>query len=192
ARDPQREAMEQVVAFLSRAPTLLVLDNFEHLVDGGAEIVRHLLEEVEPLTVLVTSRQCLGLEGEREFSVAPLPVPSVQAFGRSGVGERPDLPALLECASVRLFVDRAQAVDADFQVTARNAAAVAGLCQRLEGLPLAIELAAARAGVLTPQEMLSRLEQRFDLLVSRKRRVDPRHRSLRATLDWSLQLLSHE
>jgi tetratricopeptide (TPR) repeat protein len=99
---------------------------------------------------------------------------------------------LIACPSVALFVDRAQAVDADFQVTARNAAAVAGLCQRLEGLPLAIELAAARAGVLTPQEMLARLEDRFELLVSRQRRADPRHRSLRATLDGSYQLLSRE
>src|SRR5205085_8249073 len=92
--------------------------------------------------------------------------------------------------SVALFVDRAQAVRPAFQMTARNAAAVADLCRQLEGLPLAIELAAARFGVLTPQQMLARLSERFELLVSRQRAVDPRHHSLRATLDWSYHLLS--
>jgi tetratricopeptide (TPR) repeat protein len=93
---------------------------------------------------------------------------------------------------VQLFVDRAQAVQADFQVTRTNAAAIAGLCARLEGLPLALELAAARAGVLTPAQMLERLGQRFGLLASPQRGVTPRHRSLRAALEWSYQLLSPE
>src|SRR5207249_2275926 len=110
----------------------------------------------------------------------------------------PTPASLLQYPGVRLFVDRAQAVRPDFQVTERNATAIAGLCARLEGLPLALELAAARAGALTPQQMLSRLQvpaeraARFDLLVSRQRDVTPRHRSLRATLDWSYQLLSPE
>jgi predicted ATPase/DNA-binding SARP family transcriptional activator len=198
-RSAQREALDQAAAFLSRAPSLLLLDNFEHLVDRGVEAVQSLLEQVEHLVVLVTSRQRLGLEGEREFPVAPLPVPGVQAFGRSGIQE--ELPErlnartperLILCPSVALFVDRAQAVRPDFQVTAHNATAVAALCQRLEGLPLALELAAARAGVLTPQQMLARLEQRFELLVGRQRATDLRHRSLRATLDWSYQLLPPE
>ena len=94
------------------------------------------------------------------------------------------------CDSVALFVDRAQAVRPDFQVTRSNAGAVAALCRRLEGIPLALELAAARAGVMTPTQMLARLDQRFELLVSRHRDVTPRHRSLRAALEWSDQLLS--
>jgi DNA-binding SARP family transcriptional activator len=139
-RVPQREALEQAAAFLSRAPSLLLLDNYEHLVEAGAQVVQQLLERVEHLTVLVTSRRRLGLEGEREFPVGPLPVPELGAGGHASGYE-----ALCAIPSVALFVDRAQAVRPDFQVTARNALAVAGLCRQLEGLPLAIELAAARA-----------------------------------------------
>jgi predicted ATPase len=105
------------------------------------------------------------------------------------------LDTLIQCESVRLFIDRAQAVRADFQVTPANAAAVAALCMRLEGLPLALELAAARVRILTPQQMLSRLEQRFELLVSRREEStasSAHHRSLRAALDWSYHLLSPE
>jgi predicted ATPase len=96
----------------------------------------------------------------------------------------------MQFPSVRLFVDRAQAARPDFQVTRANAAAVAGLCVGLEGLALALELAAARAGILSPGKMLAGLESRFDLLVSRRRTEDPRHGSLRAALDWSYELLS--
>ncbi len=178
SRSPQIEPLEQIVSFLSRSPTLLILDNFEHLVEGGAECVQVLLEQVETLAILVTSRQRLDLSGERELPVAPLPVPEGVVSGGT------TLP------SVALFVDRAQAVKPDFQVTGRNATAIAALCRRLEGLPLALELAAARASVLTPVQMLARLERPFELLVGRQRQADARHRSLRATLDWSYQLLS--
>src|SRR5207244_10399560 len=102
----------------------------------------------------------------------------------------PQRSTLLECASVRLFVDRAQAARPDFQITRTNAAAVAGICARLEGLPLALELAAARAGVLAPAQMLERLSQRFEFLASTQRGTVPRHRSLWAALEWSYQLLS--
>jgi predicted ATPase/DNA-binding SARP family transcriptional activator len=198
-RSPQSPPLEQVAQFLSRAPALLVLDNYEHLVEGGAEIVQLLLEQADHLTVLVTSRQRLSLEGEREFPLAPLPIPDpsrdrqrAEASTTLPDGRGSDLASLVACPSVALFVDRAQAARPDFQVTPYNAPAVAALCQRLEGLPLATELAAARAGVLTPQQMLSRLEQRFELLVGRPRSADPRHRSLRATLDWSYELLTPE
>src|SRR5205085_12151218 len=120
--------------------------------------------------------------GEREFPVPPLPAPR-----SADTAER-----LVLYESVQLFVDRAQAVRPDFQITRTNAAALAELCDRLEGIPLAIELAAARAQVLTPAQMLSQLRRRFDLLVSRKRDVPERHRSLRATLEWSYQLLAPE
>jgi predicted ATPase/DNA-binding SARP family transcriptional activator/transposase/uncharacterized protein HemY len=179
APSPERESIEPVLDALSRGPTLLLLDNFEHLLEGGAPLVELLLQRVPGLTCLVTSRQCLGLIGEREFPVPPMAVP--------GGAESPE--ELARCESVQLFVERAQAVRPDFQVTAANAAAVAELCRRLEGIPLAIELAASRAQVLTPAQMLIRLEERFDFLVSRRRGVTPRHMSLRAAIEWSYHLL---
>ena len=179
---PQLESLEQAAQALSRQRSLLVLDNFEHLVDGGAPLVRTLLERVPALTCLVTSRHCLHLRGEREFPVAPLPTPR----GEEAADE------LVSYPSVGLFVDRAQATRPDFQVTATNAPVVAELCQRLEGIPLALELAAARAQVLTPSQMLAQLEHRFDFLVSRARDVEERHRTLRTAIEWSYQLLPSE
>jgi predicted ATPase/DNA-binding SARP family transcriptional activator len=202
ARTPHLESFEQWGVALSERPTLLVLDSFEHLLPGGAPLVRMLLERVETLTALVTSRQRLGLLAEREFPVTPLPVPveglSLRVEGptkttSTGPSTRnPQRSTLAQCASIQLFVDRAQAARPDFQVTKANAAAVAALCQRLEGLPLALELAAARAGVLTPAQMVARLSRRFDLLARRGGEADPRHRSLRAALDWSHRLLPLE
>jgi predicted ATPase/DNA-binding SARP family transcriptional activator/uncharacterized protein HemY len=181
-RSPQLDPMEQVVAHLSGQPSLLLLDNCEHLLPEGAAVVPTLLEQVEPLTVLVTSRQRLGVPGEHLLPVPPLPTP-----GEIGSPEQ-----LRDCVSVRLFVDRAQAVRPDFQLTAANAAAVAALCTRLEGMPLALELAAARSGVLTPEQMQARLRQPLELLRDERRQVAARHQSLRAALDWSYQLLSPE
>lgn len=173
---------EQAVAALSGQPSLLILDNFEQLVEGGAELVQALLGRAPMLRCLVTSRQVLNLPGEREYAVSPLPTPhGDSSLVRLGA---------YEC--VQLFVDRAQAVKPDFQVTNGNAAAVAELCDRLEGIPLAIELAAARAQVLTPMQMLAQLSQRFEFLVGRRRGVAERQRTLRATLDWSYRLLSPE
>jgi predicted ATPase/DNA-binding SARP family transcriptional activator len=193
AHSPDLEPLEQVVAFLNGMgrPALMILDNLEHLLaadasegEGGAYIVGGLLEQVRSLRLLVTSRQSLNLEGEQEFSVLPLPIPGQQT------SYTPE--PLLECASVQLFVDRAQAVKADFEVTQANAGAIAALCTRLEGLPLTIELAAAHARTQTPAQMLSALEHRFEFLVSRKRDAAERHKTLRAALDWSYRLLSPE
>jgi predicted ATPase/DNA-binding SARP family transcriptional activator len=181
-RSPEVEPFVQVVAHLQGRPWLLVLDNFEQLVEGGATQVRTLLEQVESLVCLVTSRQVLGLSGERELALLPLPTPR-----RSDPLER-----VREYASVQLFGDRARAVRADFQLTEANASAVGELCDRLEGLPLALELAGARAAVLSPQEMLGELEERFAFLVSRRRDVSPRHRTLRAAIESSYQLLDPE
>lgn len=183
--------------------------------EDGAAVVRALLDRVPTLTCLVTSRQPLGLSDEREFPVLPLPTPESepQRHGDTEEGKREEgkgksdsltpntqypipnaqhrTPAqLMQFSSVQLFVDRAQAVRPDFQVTDRNAAAIAELCCRLEGIPLAIELAAARAKVLTPAQMLAQLERRFDFLVSRKRDATERHRSLWAAVEWSYRLLS--
>ncbi|BDI32001.1 hypothetical protein CCAX7_40520 [Capsulimonas corticalis] len=173
--------LDQVMEALAARPFLLILDNLEHLVGGAGSLVRDLLERVSSLTILATSRQRLGLEFEREIAVPPLHIPTGSA----------DPQELLESASVQLFVDRARAVNPDFGVTAANAVAVAQVCERLEGIPLAIELCAAWAQTLTPAQMLEKLERRFDLLVSRRSDITPRHRTLRAALEYSyLQLPS--
>lgn len=170
---------EQVISALAHRPSLLVLDNFEHLVPDGANAIRDLLELVPTLRCLVTSQVRLQLSGEREIPLAPLPTPTVEQGADN----------MVHCPSVRLFVDRAQAVHPGFSVNDRNAEAVGELCRRLEGIPLALELAAAWAHTLTPSQMVDRLSSRFDLLVARDRDVADRHRALRTTVDWSYELL---
>jgi predicted ATPase/DNA-binding SARP family transcriptional activator len=180
-RAPGLDPLEQIHTRLADQPALLLLDNFEQLAAEGRAIVQALLTQTSQLKCVVTSRVQLNLAGEQVWPVAPLPIPN-------GAVE----PArLLQYPSVALFLDRAQAVRPDFQLTARNAPTIAQLCKRLEGIPLAIELAAARAQVLTPAQMLERLQNRFELLVSRGRHAE-RHRTLRAALDWSYQMLRPE
>jgi predicted ATPase len=179
---PDIEPLEQITEVLSRQPSLVVLDNFEQLTEEGAAVLRDLLERVPSLTCLVTSRRGLDLTGESQLLLAPLPTPAGEAVPEE----------LVRCASVQLFVDRAQAVRPDFQVTQASAPIVSELCDRLEGIPLALELAAARAQVLTPSHMLAQLRHRFDFLVTRKRDVEDRHRTLHGAVDWSYQLLSPE
>ncbi len=181
-RSPQKEPLEQAVEALSEKPTLLVLDNLEHLLEGGTDVVRTLLSGVPELKVLTTSRQLLGLSAERGFSLPPLPVP--------GTEETPEELSLYD--SVQLFIDRAQQVIPYFQVNNANAAAVAALVGGLEGIPLAIELAAARVQVLTPTQMLAQLSHRFDFLATRKRDVSERQRTLRGAVEWSYRLLPPE
>jgi predicted ATPase/DNA-binding SARP family transcriptional activator len=179
---PHREPLEQVIEALSRQPVLLVLDNFEHLAKEGAATVLALLERLPRVTAVVTSRRRLGLPGERQFPVRPLPVPRSEA----------PLEVLIQSDSIRLFVDRAQMVRPDFQVTPRSAPAVARLCQRLDGIPLALELAAARVRMLTLPQMLDQIDHCLEFLVSQKPGLPARHRTLRGALDWSYQLLSPE
>lgn len=176
------ETIEQIGRALGEGRVLLILDNFEQLAESGTPLLLRLLERSPGLTLLITSRQRLDVGGEAEFAVQPLPIP-----------EAPALPEQLErYAGVRLFVDRARASRPGFQLTRDNAAAVAALCEQLEGLPLALELAAAWASTLTPAQMLARLSQRFDLLTSRRRDLPPRHRTLRAAVEWSDRLLEPE
>ena len=178
--------MERVAAALSARPSLLVLDNLEHLIDDAVPLIRDLLERAPSLTILVTSRQRLNLDGEREIDVPPLAAPTgeLDAALPDTARER-----LMRIDSVRLFVDRAQSVRPSFALTPQNAADVARLCARLDGLPLAIELCASWARTLTPAQMLAHLTRRFDLLVSRRTDITPRHRTLRATLEYSYLLL---
>lgn len=183
---PHVDPRTQVIEALLEGPSLLILDNFEQLVEGGAEVVLGLLEDAPDLKAMVTSRLLLGLEGEREYVVAPLPTP--HSHRGMSIDRSPERVSAYE--SVRLFVDRAQAVKPDFQVTNANAPAVAELCDRLEGIPLAIELAAARAQMMTPTTMLEQLAHRFEFLVSRKRGTVERQRTLRSAVDWSYRLLA--
>jgi predicted ATPase len=171
-----------IVEALSRRPFFLVLDNLEHVLAEASPLVRELLECVPALTILATSRQRLGIEGEQEITVTSLPLPDLTAS--------PD--ELLQTASVQLFVDRARLARPDFEVNESNAGAVARVCARLDGIPLAIELCAAWAQMLTPSQMLEKLDRRFDLLVSRRTDITPRHRTLRAALEYSYLQLSAE
>lgn len=174
--------VEAVVLSLAGKPSLLVLDNFEQLLPGGKEVIRELVRQLPGLTCVVTSRTLLGVEQERDFPVSPLPVPS----GR----EVNELLALVP--SVELFVRRAQAARPGFRLTEKNSRAVAEICRRLEGLPLAIELAAARSYSMTPMQILERLSDRYQLLSGRSGTLEERHRSLRAAVAWSCDLLGVE
>jgi non-specific serine/threonine protein kinase len=174
------EPLERIVAHLSRGPALLVLDNVEHLLEESAACARELLERTGGLSLLVTSRQRLGIEGERELPLAPLAVASV------------DTPEeLVRCASVQVFVDRTQAVKPDFQVTSTNAAHVGELVRFLEGIPLAITLAASHAALLAPEEILGRFRDRLHA-AGRSRDLPARHRTLGAAIEGSHALLSPE
>ncbi len=184
-RSSQAEPLEQVIETLSLQRSLLVLDNFEHLTGGegaAAALVRTLLVRAPTLTCLVTSRQRLNLSGERELPLAPLPTPQ----------GTPSLETLSANASVQLFVDRAQAARPNFQLTGGNAPDVADLCTRLEGIPLAIELAAATASVLAPRQMAREIRNRYGFLVGGTADLPERHRSLWAAMDLSYQMLSPE
>jgi predicted ATPase len=167
-------------SFLRSRRLLLAVDNFEQVI-GAAPLLAGLLAAAPGLVVLATSRAVLRLSGEQEFPVPPLPVPPADAAADPG--------QLRRYASVDLFAERARAAAPGFELTGGNAAAVAEICRRLDGLPLAIELAAARVRLLPPQALASRLGQRFSLLTGGARDLPERQRTLRNTLDWSYGLL---
>lgn len=164
-----------------RLPTLLLLDNFEHLV-SEAPLVAELLASSTQLRLLVTSRSPLHIYGEHEYPVPPLALPDPRSM--------PAVEGLTGYPAVALFVQRAQAVKPDFEVNQENAAAVATICARLDGLPLAIELAAARIKLLSPAAMQARLESRLQLLTGGARDLPTRQQTLRGAIDWSYDLLS--
>src|SRR5262249_54420463 len=141
-----------------------------------------LLRAAPGLTLLASSREAMGIAGEAAYLVPSLPLPEAQQLR--------DLPALAQNDCVHLFVDRARAVSASFRFTEVNAPAVADICRRLDAMPLAIELAAARTKIFTPEQVLARLDDRFHLLTGGSRAAMPRHQSLRALIEWSYDLLT--
>src|SRR5438094_2508927 len=168
-------AIDALVKALEGTQTLIILDNCEHLLAECAEAVSALLRASGDVRVLATSREPLGLAGEMMWRVPPLSLPDVE--------RSPD--EVVKCEAVQLFVDRATAVRAGFSLTSSNTEAVVEICRILEGLPLAIELAAARAKTLRPQDIRARLSDRFRLLTGGR----GRHQTLRSTIDWSYDLL---
>ncbi len=173
---------ESLTEFLRTKQLLMVLDNCEHLLEPVAELVEFLAHSCAGLVVLATSREGLAVEGERI-----LPVPSLPS---ASPDQGPELAG--QADAVRLFVDRARAVDPDFSLTAENTPAVIQICRRLDGVPLAIELAAARVVAMSPSELVEGLEHRFDTLAGGRRRAVQRHQTLRAAIDWSYDLLSED
>jgi predicted ATPase/class 3 adenylate cyclase len=174
-------AEEALTAYLANREMLLVFDNFEQVMPAAAMVDR-LLASAPGLCAIVTSRIPLQLYGEQEYRVAPLPTPDLESL--------PAPEAMRGIASVELFLERARAVDPGFSLTAANAATVAEICVRLDGLPLAIELAAARVKLLPPSAILARLGHRLELLAVQSPNLPQRQRTLRAAIDWSWELLN--
>jgi predicted ATPase/class 3 adenylate cyclase len=171
---------EALVELLRGKQLLLLLDNCEHLLDVTAGLVAMLQRCCARLTILATSREGLGVEGERLIPVPPLQLPGAEA----------DLAEITQAEAVRLFAERADAVKPGFAVTAQNARTVAAVVRHLDGIALAIELAAARVAAMTPAELARRLEHSFGVLVAGRRGALPHHQTLRATVDWSYRLLT--
>ena len=173
------QTLEQALEeFLRGKELLLVLDNCEHLLQATAVLVEMLERSCPRLVVLATSREGLGIEGERMLVVPSLSAPGIDA----------GLDAVADADAVRLFVERGQAVKGDFSLTQENAASVGQLCRRLDGIPLAIELAAARLPAMNPAELARRLDRRFEVLAGGRRGAIERHQTLRAAIDWSYEL----
>jgi predicted ATPase len=178
---PRRPLLETLVTYLAQKHALLIFDNCEHVIPEARAVVGALLAECPTVALLVTSREPLAVTGERAYRIPPLPVPGQGAI----------LPnEALAYGAVALFVDRVRAVDARFTVTRENVEAIVEICRRLDGLPLALELAAARAAVLSPSQICKRLDDVFNLLTSRGQTTLARHQTMRAVIDWSYALLS--
>ena len=173
-----------LVAAIAERPTLVILDNCEHVLDAVVQVADPLLRRCPDLRIIATSREALGMAGESLMPVPSMSLPQLVA------ARTPDeLQQLSASDAVRLFLDRGQAIDAGFGLTAENAEAIAQICHRLDGIPLAVELAAARVRSLPPAQIAARLDHRFRLLTGGSRTALPRHRTLRAAMDWSFDLL---
>ena len=179
--DAGRPLTEALVASVRERQLLLVLDNCEHLVSACAELARQLLQAGPKLSILVTSREPLNISGEAVYTVPPLSIPSLD--------ESMATDAIMRFEAVHLFVDRARATQASFRHSDQDMPAIVEICQRLDGIPLALELAAARVRALSVEEIAARVNDRFRLLTSGNRTAQPRQQTLRAMIDWSYDLL---
>src|SRR6267378_1241791 len=177
-----RTSIDALIDYFAPKSALIILDNCEHLVEPSAVLAESLLEACPKLKIIATSREHLGVPGETSWRVPSLPVPDPERL--------PALEQVAESAAVALFVDRAIAASPSFQLTKENAPLVVQVCQRLDGIPLAIELAAKRLSLLTLPQMITRLNDRFRLLTGGGRTALPRQQTLRAAIDWSHELLA--
>ncbi|HZT40750.1 MAG TPA: adenylate/guanylate cyclase domain-containing protein, partial [Chthonomonadaceae bacterium] len=179
--EPGRALLQTLTTALKCRRMLLVLDNCEHLLSACATFADTLLRACPQVKILATSREVLGIAGETVYRVPPLALPDPDRL--------PSIELLMQFEAVRLFLDRATAVSTAFSITSENASAVARLCCQLDGLPLAIELAAARVRAMPVEQVASRLDDRFRLLTGGSRTALPRQQTLRALIDWSYDLL---
>ncbi len=183
-REPAREATDALVDFLRPKSLLLVIDNCEQVLSASADLCAHLLRQCPHVRILTTTRETLAIAGEATYRVPPLPLPDPQ---------HPLSPDTInQYAAMRLFMERAVLVHPGFQVTTGNVKTIADICRRLDGIPLAIELAAARVKVLSVEQIAARLEDRFRLLTGGTRTGLPHHQTLRAAMDWSYDLLPED
>jgi predicted ATPase/DNA-binding SARP family transcriptional activator len=173
------DVTDRLAAGLAGRDLVLVLDNCEHLIEAAAKLADRLLGDCPRVRILATSREPLAITGERLWPVEPLRLPAPDA----------DAASALECSAIQLFADRAAAVRPGFAVDERTVGPVVRICRALDGMPLAIELAAARLRAMTPEQVAGRLDDRFRLLVGGSRTALPRHRTLQAVVDWSWDLL---
>src|SRR6266700_1457198 len=177
----ERKPLERMKAHIQEKHILLLLDNFEQVITA-APILVEVLVACPHVKMLVTSRETLRVHGEREYVVWPLPLPDPRHL--------PDCATLVDYTAVQLFLQHAQAVKPDFQMTEENTRAIVELCIHLDGLPLAIELAARHIKLLSPQKLLTRIERRLPVLIGGTRDVSERQQSLRNTIKWSYDLLN--
>jgi predicted ATPase/class 3 adenylate cyclase len=179
--EPKRPVIDMLCDYLQRKKMLIILDNCEHLVDACAQMADRILHAASGLRVLASSREALGIAGEVTYRVPSLGLPDMEHL--------PALESLSQYEAVKLFIDRATSAIPDFKVTNENAPALAQICHRLDGIPLAIELAAAKTHVLGVEQIAKRLDDRFRLLTGGSRTALERHQTLRAAVDWSYNLL---
>lgn len=182
--DIKRSTLDVLVDFLREKELLLILDNCEHLINECAKITEILLQKCPKVKIIVTSRESLHISGETIYNLLPLSLPDME--------KSQSMESLAQYESVRLFIDRVLAVKHDFKIDNSNLPVVAQLCYELDGIPLAIELAAARVKVLPVEKILERLKDRFSLLTGGKRTLLPRQQTLKALIDWSYDLLSEK
>jgi predicted ATPase len=187
---PDQPLLETLLKFVQPKQLLLILDNCEHLNEACAQIAQELLSQAPALRILATSSVALAIAGETIYLVSGLDSPVFGGEPMRHGQSHPDLQELMRYDAIRLFVERARSTSPNFNLTSENAWSTIETCRRLDGLPLALELASARVNVLTVQEIVTRLNDRFALLTSSQRRgIEPRHYTLRAAIDWSYALL---